>query len=108
MVPLPPPVSNHCRKAGVDGRSTLGTGGPSSGLMGLGWRPPSLGQRAERPPYLVLDVGVDSLQHPLTGVLVGQVGIYLWERWADMQQEEPWVPRPGCRGPAMPSTGTES
>lgn len=32
---------------------------------------------------MVLDVGMDPLQHPLTGVLVGQVGVYLWERWAD-------------------------
>lgn len=31
----------------------------------------------------MLDVGVDSLQHPLTGVLIGQVGVYLWERQAD-------------------------
>lgn len=28
-------------------------------------------------PYLVLDEGVHSLQHPLTGELVGQVGLNL-------------------------------
>lgn len=33
--------------------------------------------RCGRCVYLVLDEGVDSLQHPLTGELVGQVGLDL-------------------------------
>ena len=43
----------------------------------------------------MLDVGVDSLQHPLTRVLVGQVGVHLWERQADT-----WV----RRNPGAPQT----
>lgn len=39
--------------------------------------------------YLVLNEGVDSLQHPLTGELIGQVGLNLKDRerrhtgWSD-------------------------
>lgn len=82
----------------LNGRSTL-DGWPPQAVLAR--RPPLVrcGGRAEA-PYLVLDVGVDSLQHPLTGVLIGQVRVYLWDRQADGGQET-W-----CRGPAMLSTGS--
>lgn len=70
----------------LEGRASSDNGvglAPSSGLMGCGVAPPIPGAESGGPTYLVLDVGMDSLQHPLTGVLVGQVGVYLWERWAD-------------------------
>lgn len=47
------------------------------------------------PTYLVLDVGMDPLQHPLTRVLVGQIGVHLCERQADT-----W----GRRSPGPPQT----
>ena len=48
------------------------------------------------PTYLVLDVGVDALQHPLARVLVGQVRVYLWERRADTWgRSRLGPPRPG-------------
>jgi hypothetical protein len=43
----------------------------------LGWEPQIPGAKKQRSTYLVLDVSMDSLQHPLTGILVGQVGVYL-------------------------------
>lgn len=66
------------RALGERASSDNGVGrGPSSGLMGLGVSPPRSWSRSRGPTYLVLYVGMDSLQHPLTGVLVGQVGVYL-------------------------------
>lgn len=36
--------------------------------------------------YLVLNEGVDSLQHPLTGELIGQVGLNLITQTQNTQQ----------------------
>lgn len=67
------PTDRREKKRESHGESALDKGGPLLRSEG-----PRRG-----PPYLVLDVGVDSLQHPLTGVLIGQVGVYLWEGQAD-------------------------
>lgn len=56
---------------------TMSWQGPLLWSDGVGGIPPRSWSRSRGPTYLVLYVGMDSLQHPLTGVLVGQVGVYL-------------------------------
>lgn len=51
-------------------------------MIGFGVTAPTPRGRGHRVTYLVLDVGVDPFQHPCTGVLIGQIRVYLWKRWA--------------------------
>lgn len=81
--------------------------------MGFGGGPTPGGGERGGPTYLVLDVGVDSLQHPLAAVLVGQVGVYLWEKRGDTW-EDTWgrsagpLPDPAAGGQPCSALGAKS